>query len=254
MIALIAVVGAVVVAAGLLYLRRRMLKAEESVPEGRETREEAAAEYVTVLISAVYLVMLAFLVVVLWQRVDDMNADTRSEAGQLSQITWLAHRLPAADHAELRTFVRDYATGVLADEAPPGHHTSDDAADRALTQGREYLATPLQLSSQSTLREQALGYLDDIASERDDRLATAATGIPGELLIAFVGLSIATVGIPYLLGPRVDLHSVVGFLITATVVVTAGLLVWNLLHPFGGATRVDLRPFHDVLDQLKQVS
>jgi hypothetical protein len=254
MIAVIVICGGIILAAALLYLRHRMLRAEEGEPKEREKREEAAADYISVLISAVYLVLVAFLVVVLWQRVDDINADTRSEADQLSQLTWLAHRLPGPDHDALRTFVRDYTNAVITDEAPPGHEPQDDAAGQALNRIRVYLSAPVSLSASTSQRDVAINDVNAIASARDDRLATAAQGIPGALLIAFVALSIATVAIPYLIGPRLDLHSVLGILLTAGVVAGAALLVWNLLDPFGGVIRVNLEPLRGVITQLGQVS
>jgi hypothetical protein len=245
--ALLVFFAVIVMSVLLVPLRRKVLRGERHKP-----RDEAAADYVSVFVSAVYLILLAFVVVVLWQRVDDVNADTRAEAADLTQLTWLAHRLPAADHAALRTTVRDYATAVLTYEFPPGAHTEAGAAD--LDQARERLATPTTFGQSSTMRDLALGYLDDIQSNRDDRLAKSDLGLSGLLLAAVVVLSVATLLIPYLLGPRIDAHSVLGLMLTAAVIVAGLLLVWDLMNMYSGMFKVDPAPLRAALEQLDRVS
>jgi hypothetical protein len=245
--ALLAFFVAVVAAVLLLPLRRKVLRGERHKP-----RHDAAADYVSVFVSAVYLILLAFVVVVLWQRVDDVNADARAEATDLTQLVWLAHRLPAADHAALRAAVHDYTTAVLTYEFPPGAHT--DVATADLDHAREYLATPVTLSQAGTMRDAALSDLNDIQANRDDRLAKSDLGLSGLLLAALVVLSVAALLIPYLLGPKVDAHSVLGLLLTAAVVVAGLLLVWDLMNMYGGMFRVDPAPLRDVLTQLNEVT
>jgi hypothetical protein len=224
---------------------------------GKKTTEEdkdAAGEYVSVLISAVYLTLLAFLVVVLWQRVDTMNGDVRAESSDLTQIVWDAHRLPEASKAPLRAFVQDYATGVLRQEWPPHGAADADTAASALDTARGFLASPTTLNNQSVLRDNVLAAVNDIGNNRDDRLANAREGIPELILVAFVILSLMAVLIPYLLGPRLTAHGVVGFVFTVSMVTAGALLVINLLHPFAGPLRVDQAPLRAALTTLNQVS
>jgi hypothetical protein len=236
------------VAIAVLVLARRRRRGVES------ERADAAADYVSVFVSAVYLILLAFLVVVLWQRVDDINIDVRAEAADLNQLIWTAHRQVGSDHATLRTAVRDYTTAVLAHEWPEDGATSTAPATAALDAARTRIATPLPLDRPTNLRDDVLAAFDDIESNRSDRLAESHLGLPGWVLGAFAVLSLVTLLVPLLLGPRLDAHGLIGLGVTIGGIAAAGLLVWDLLHPYGGLVAIDPTPLRAVLANLTQVS
>ena len=87
---------------------------------------------------------------VLWQRQDDINSDVRAEASDLSQLTWIAHRLPPTDHEMLRAAVQDYTTAVLAHEWPAQSTADTVPAWQASQYAISHLATTFSLDQQTT--------------------------------------------------------------------------------------------------------
>ncbi len=219
---------------------------------GRERdRSEAAADYVSMFTVTMYTVLLAFIVVVLWQRIDDINADVRTEGQDLTQLIWAAQRLPAADRAAMRSAVDDYTAAVLDREWPPADLAATGGSAFAVTGLRSRLSTAFSLDQQTTLRDQELAVLDDLSAARADRVGKIlSSGAPGILTVALVLLSAATVLTPFLLGPRAEPFSVVGIAVTVAVVAAALTLVLDLQGDFGGVFSVSRVPLETVQQQL----
>jgi hypothetical protein len=222
--------------------------------EEHARHEAAATDYVNVLVSAVYLLLIAFIIVVLWQRQDDINSDVRAEASDLSQLTWIAHRLPPTDHEMLRAAVQDYTTAVLAHEWPALNTADTVPAWQASQYAISHLATTFSLDQQTTLRDEAISLVADVQQNRSDRLAKSAQGLPGPLLATFAIVSGATVLLPYLLRPRIRAHSVIGLTISVGIVVASAWLVLDLLRPYDGLLAVSPGPLRNVLAQMSVIS
>jgi hypothetical protein len=238
--------GVAALVAGAILVRRRL-----TARSGGENRAEAAADYVATFMVTMYTVLVAFIVVVLWQRLDDINADVRSEGQDLTQLVWAAQRLPAADRIVLRGAATDYASAVLGREWPPGNLAAADGSASAITAVRGHLATAFSLDEQTTLRDQELAVVDDLAASRADRVSKSlSSSYPGILTIALVLLSVATVLTPFLLGPRVEPLSVLGIVVTVVVVGSALALVLDLQSAFGGPFSVSRVPLQAVQQQL----
>jgi hypothetical protein len=243
--------GAVaVLVAGAVLIRRRVA-ARDAEGGGVRGRAEAAADYVAMFMVAMYTVLLAFIVVVLWQRLDDVNTDVRAEGQDLTQLIWSAQRLPAADRTAMRSAVSDYTTAVLDREWPPDGMAATGGSAFAVAGLRTYLATAFSLDQQTTLRDQELAVLDDLTAARADRIGkTVSNAYPGILTVALVLLSAATVLTPFLLGPRAEPLSVLGIAVTVVVVVAALTLVVDLQGAYGGVFGVSRVPLENVQQQL----
>ena len=246
-IVLLTLLGAAALVAGAILMRRRLTARRG----GENDRAEAAADYVATFMVTMYTVLVAFIVVVLWQRLDDVNADLRTEGQDLTQLVWAAQRLPADDRTALRGAVTDYAVAVLRHEWPPANLAATGGSAAAITTAREHLATAFSLDEQTTLRDQELGVLDDLAAARADRVGkTLSSSYPEILTVALVLLSVATVLTPFLLGPRVEPVSVLGIAVTIVVVCSALALVLDLQSAFGGVFSVSRIPLQMVQQQL----
>jgi hypothetical protein len=241
----LSVCGVVILVAGAVLIRRGLTaRSAGDGGSGGGDRAEAAADYVATFMVTMYTVLVAFIVVVLWQRLDDVNADVRTESQDLTQLVWEAQRLPAAERAALRTGVADYTAAVLGREWPPANLAAADGSAAAISGLRGYLSTSFSLDEQTTLRDQELAVVDDLAAARADRIGKSlSSSYPQFLTVALVLLSAATVLTPFLLGPRVEPLSVLGIAVTVVVVGCALALVLDLQTTFGGtisASRVPL--------------
>jgi hypothetical protein len=96
-------VGAIVVlTVGGIAIARFVLPARSTVLE-----DEVAANIATV-VSAIFAVLLAFVVIVVWQQWDDAQSKVQQEANALSNLFEEAGVFPEPRRSELRAQLRDY--------------------------------------------------------------------------------------------------------------------------------------------------
>jgi len=217
-------------------------------------RADAAADYVATFMVTMYTVLLAFVVVVLWQRADDLNADLRAEAHDLTQLVWTGRRLDSADRAAIRSAVTQYTAAVLDREWPPSDQAATDGTAAAIAALRSRFSAPFALDDQTTLRDQELAVVDELDAARADRIAKTLRPGPEILVVGLVLLSAATVLVPFLLGPRAEPLSVVGLAVTIAVVAAALAFVLNLREPYGGYIDISRTPMQNVQTQLADTS
>jgi len=217
-------------------------------------RADAAADYVATFMVTMYTVLLAFVVVVLWQRADDLNADLRAESHDLTQLVWTSQRLDTADRAAIRSAVSGYTAAVLDREWPPSGQAATGDTAAAIAALRSRLSVSFSLDNQTTLRDQELSVVDDLDAARADRIAKTLRPGPEILVVGLVLLSAATVVVPFLLGLRAEPLSVVGLAVTIAVVAAALAFVLNLREPYGGYIDISRTPMQNVQTQLAATS
>ena len=213
-----------------------------------ERKDAPALDYVNTFISTLYMVLLALIVVVQWQNVDEVNADVRTEAYTLTTLVQTASRMPTAEAAIVRTSALDYAQGVLHDEWPPPADTSGDGAAKALDTGEAAVTHPVGLqTSLGTIEDQAISEYQTLAETRADRLAVSTSRTSPILLIALGVLSLITVLTPLALGLRADTIAFTGLLVSTLLVCLAFWLVLDLDSLYHGVIHADSTPLSQFL-------
>lgn len=180
-------------------------------------------------------ILLALMVVAVWERYVEAQEITESEANTLADLYSDAAAFREPDRSRLRQRIRDYVLAVEADEwrAMAERKESPRAWQAYATIRRAYLdVTPHDLREALWL-EQSLRRLDVLADARRLRLLHSRTRLPAAMWIALSVLSLATVGFSYLFGVRDPrLHAVVSGAIAAGLALTL-TLIWALQQPFG---------------------
>jgi heme/copper-type cytochrome/quinol oxidase subunit 2 len=178
-----------------LAITDRLRKRKE---ERKSEREDGSAlDYVNTFISTLYVVLLALIVVVQWQNVDQINSDVGSEASTLSALVQTADRMPGHEGVVVHDSAIDYAKAVLAHEWPPPSDASGDAAAKALDTGEAAVTHPVGLqTSLGTIEDQAIGEYQALAETRADRLTVSSSQTSPILLVALGVLSLITVLTP----------------------------------------------------------
>src|ERR1044072_407475 len=112
------VLGFLVVGLSLLvaYLGLRLVR--RLVPLSvLETHHEVAGFIIGVL-GAIYAVLLAFVVVIMWDQYGEARANVEQEANQLNSLTHLAQGFPDETRRRLLSMMQAYAQSAIDDEWP----------------------------------------------------------------------------------------------------------------------------------------
>ena len=217
---------------------------DRSRKEHRAERPDAPAlDYVNAFISTLYMVLLALVVVVQWQNVDEVNTDVRTEAYTLSTLIQTSERMPGNEAAIVRASAVDYAQGVLRAEWPPPESTGAGVVTKALETGQAAVTHPVAPDAQlGTIEDQAIGEFESLQQARADRLGVGNQDIPPVLLIALGVLSFITVLTPLTLGLRSDALAFSGLILSTVLVCLAFWLVLDLQTLYSGLIHVDSTP------------
>jgi hypothetical protein len=241
LLAILVVGGVVALAAAAQYAVRRRW------PETADGEHNDVAGVVLGLIGAVYGIVLAFVIVALYEQFQDANANVRQEATEVSQIYRASRALPPPVVEEIRRELVAYVRTVvgpeweLMAEGKFSRRAWDDVDELYAT----FQAYEPQTERQAAFYGEAVSKLDELVAARRERLHFAEESLPSAFQILIVGGAVILVGFMYLIGVarlRVQM--------TMTVAIAA-LIAFNLLlivlldHPFSGDVGVSDRPFHE---------
>lgn len=95
-----------------LVLSRRVL------PQQRLKRSGGVAGHVFDLAGVLYAVLVAFVVVVVWEQLNQAERGTEAEAAAISDLLRDSAGLPVAGRAEIQRSLIDYTNDVVDDEFP----------------------------------------------------------------------------------------------------------------------------------------
>jgi hypothetical protein len=231
-------------AAGLYVVRRRW-------PHVASGEHNEAAGVLLGLVAAVYGIVLAFVIVVLYQDYEGAGSIVRDEATQIEQVSRDSHAFPAALRREIAARLDGYTrtvTGTEWDLMRDGSFSLQawreiDGLYAALQRYRP------QTETESTFYGEAVSTLNDIVAARRKRIDYAEETLPGALQVLIFGGALVLIGFTFCIGMgsgRVQVSMVVA---VAALVGLNLLLVVLLDHPFSGEVRVSSHPFTERLTE-----
>jgi hypothetical protein len=195
-------------------------------------------------IGVIYAVLLAFAVIVVWERFSDAEDQVVREAGAAATLYRLADGLDGEPGPTVRRRLTAYLESAVTQDWPA---MEDGRADPATTRavGDLYAAAltfkPADLRG-ATLMQELLRQIDYLTEARRARLVKAAGAVPGLLwYVLFVG-AFVTVGFTFFFGNENVLaqSAMTGAL---TLLVFSGLFVIVTIDkPFAGVVKVHPEP------------
>src|ERR687890_1584471 len=215
------VMGACLVAVAGLELVQRL------VPHEKRQEHNDVAGFLYAVIGVVYAVLLALLVIAVWQQYQKANETVESEANGVAEVAWLAHRLPEPERHVLQEDARTYAQEVVEEEWPRMEEGLGGGV-QSLPEGWDLIDDmrgTLQDFEPSTEAEQelyaeGLDRISRFGDARRMRIVAAKEGLPGILWAVLVFGAVVAVGFTYLFGLRNTwAHRLMVMSLTAGVVV-----------------------------------
>ena len=200
-----------------------------------------------------YAVLLAFMIIVMWENLNTARAATYNEADQLANVYWVEHSLPLPGGAAIDALSLDYAHTVIETEWPLMAKRGDSSTDATHIDQRIRSAVfgfVPRSGQQQVLYQQAVSSVNAFTDARRDRQNEIGDVLPGLLWVVLIIGAVVNVGFCLFFGienKAMHICMVVGF---AGLIVTSLFVIKAMEHPFAGSIRVGPDAFEQFLSHL----
>jgi hypothetical protein len=236
-------VGAVVGLAigGMLLVRR-------SVTLSTLESHNQVAGYIYGVVGVVYAVLLAFIVIVVWQQHTQVQTQVEQESNQLGDLYRSARVFPEEVRTRLQNQIRAYSrivvekewSAMAKDEASPDAWAAFDQLWQA------YQQIEVRNDHERLWYAKSLDQLDQLGDYRRLRLLSNRAAVPALMWVVLLATGTITIGFSFFFGAP---NSSAQALMTAGLSATIGFvlfLIWDLNHPFDGLVRVQPAAFQQL--------
>ena len=220
------------------------------VPFKRLHSNNEVAGFKFATVGVLYAVLLAFAIIVVWEKFNDSENVVAKEAGAAATIYRLSDGLSAERRTALRGVMNAYLSAAIAKDWPAMERgTLDPGVTSALSNIYVTLLNARASAGPDTvLMTEILRQLDEISAARRARFVTADGNIPAILWFVLFGGAIVTVGFTFFFGTQNLRAQALMTGALAALVFSALLTVIVIDHPFAGSVKVEPEALEHVLE------
>ncbi len=249
LIGAISVAAAVTVAVGGLLLFRRFVPIDILASH----HDMTGAKFQ--VIGTIYAVLLAFVVVTVWQQYYSVATTVEIEASKILDLYRDAAEFPEPVQTAMREQLRTYAQTVVDEEwdTMGRGHESAHARDEFQKLWAVYRQLPVRNLRELAAQNETMRRMSELGENRQLRLLRARSRVPTVLWTAVVLGAVATIGFSYFFGARsLGLQAIMVAIFTAAIALFFYVIA-ALDTPFSGAGWISPRPFTRALHTMTHV-
>jgi hypothetical protein len=247
---------------GLLWVGGSILFAVVGVYVGRKMVRPIVAEghndvMVPLFLTAgvIYAVLLAFMVIAMWESYDKAKDNTAEEASLLVPLYRQSMDMSGDKGGEMRVLLHDYAEGVVGGWETFRETAIGSPAARVTVDKMIYLFGTLTPATKAMeiVDTQFFETFSQLMLDRNKRLVQAAESLSWVMWVAATGGGIVTVGMTFILymdRPRPQ------YLMTSVLSALIGVLLFIMMilnRPFIGPLGIEPEPFEASLKLFNQI-
>jgi hypothetical protein len=246
---LIWILGAAVIVVGGVVLVHRLRPKYDA-----EGHNEAVGQ-VFVLVGGLQAVLMAFVLISLFDSVNTIGDGSYTEANAMIAVDWASDSFPEPARTQIHDLTRSYAHAVIDKEWPAmqaGSAVGGPGWDQ-LAQLRGAIANVQVDGDWATSRKtEAADQLWNVFQARQTRLQIAGgAGVSTVVWFALILGSVISVSLAYLFrGPKLLTHAVMVGTLAATITLLM-FAIYQLQNPFSGGAHIDPVAFQSALDRLR---
>lgn len=197
------------------------------------------------VVGTLYAVLLAFIVITVWQRYDGLATTVELEAANILELSRDSLQYPGDLHDRLDAALHAYVDAVVGDEwAAMSRGTESARAQAAFEElWRSYRELPVRDDRELAAQIETLRRMNDLAANRHLRLLRSHAKIPSVLWLGLLAGAALTVSFSYFFGARslaLQIFMTAGFAGTISLFI---FVIVILDAPFAGADPVSREPF-----------
>jgi hypothetical protein len=240
-------VGALVVSLIGLYFTRKYTST--AILEAHNEEEG----FVYAVIGVIYGVLLAFLVLVVWEQYNTANERAENEAAVISALNKDVNCYPDSFKLEFRKALGDYTESMFKEEYPAmarGEYSKKtDLAYKRIWE-LFYDLEP-KTEKEKFWYPEVISKINELGKSRRLRIMSVEFGIPPFMWVMIIIGAAVTIGYSYLFyTKRFVSQLIMVWFLTATICISL-IIVYALDHPFSGIIRVSDEPFRGIMHYFK---
>lgn len=220
----------------------------------RRTLDHEVASTIFNMVGVLYAVLLAFVVVQVWQVNDDAQNYTQAEANDVSEIYFTARALPEPQRGEMKHLARSYAETVATEEWPAmadGRTSPKAVADVAAMRVTILSYRPTDYRGQ-VLMSQLLDSINATVDARRNRTSRIESPVPTVMWIGLIAGGAITVAFTLAFGYGRLVHQVLMCSAVAALLSFTLWLVQQMGHPYHGPLGIGPDAFSEVISKFRQ--
>jgi hypothetical protein len=226
-----------------------LLLVQRLVPPDRREEHNNVAGFIYAVLGVAYAVLLAFMLIAVWQDYNTAQTNVESEANELAGVYFLASQLPEPERTNVQHLPRMYARVVVEEEWPLMERgQTSPRADSLLRQLRlTLLEFDPRTRGEQVLYERGLTQVHDAVDARRSRMLEVREGIPNLLWIVLVLGGVITVSFTYLFGLKSNVAH--ALMVAALSLLICGILftIGEFNYAFSGVVEIRPDAFREVL-------
>jgi hypothetical protein len=247
--AVVIVLASVVVTAVACVLFGRSRAHEQA-----DDRDADSRGFLGAVISGLFIVALAFYMVIVWEESGAAEDNAAREAAAVADVYWQTSVMPQPQRDHIRGLLVSYPELVADKEWPRLAAGESDSGTTSVLNSlhTEILSLPSTPDQVKSARERALERLREITDLRRDRLDSAG-GLDNTGKLMLVGTIVGAIGMvvfPMLVGFTARRRHVLQMGVTAAVLAFVCVLCVGMRQPFSGWLRVEPESFTSLTEEL----
>ena len=203
------------------------------------------------MIGVLYTVLLAFMVIVVWDQFENARAVSDGEVTRLSNLLRDAHTFPAPARDRIELSIVKYAATVVDSEWKTMESGKASPVAYAAYNGmwNAYYALKPVGNQEGLFYQESLSRLNEVGQYRRERLLAARDSFPTLLWILLIAGAVVTIAYTWVLGTSQTLLHAVSVAVLAGLTALVLFLILALNHPFSGEVRVTPESFQQLYAQ-----
>lgn len=245
------VVGCAAIVAGALALIQQRF----SPPQTREPYNEVAGS-VFEIVSVLYAIVLAFVLIAVWEQMADAQRTTYTESAALVEVYWDAQGVPDAQRIAIQDLANNYANQIINVEFPQmeAHGPVDPAgwqiADRIRATWNSWNPDG---DEQNALMEDGRDQIRILYNARAERLAASSDGLSGVMWLVMIAGALLVMGVLFLFGIAGRAAHLAIVVVAASMIALLLFSVYELEYPFSRSMAVGTDAYELALDRFSHI-
>ncbi len=247
--------GVVIVGVSVLLAHVGFRLVRHMVPLPVHETQHEVGGFIIGVMGAIYAVLLAFVVVAVWDEFSDAKLVVEKEANQLNDLSRMAQGFDATTERRTLEGLKNYARAAVDEEWETMSRGQPSQKTQAAMDDlwRIYTEVEPQGVREPLLYAESLDRLNELSNSRRERLFISKDDIPGLIRILLWGGGLIVLAFTYFFGVKSVRSQALMTAALAGEIAFILFLIVALDNPFHGSVRVSPEPIQQILERINNI-